>query len=426
MCQRIIFFDRAKSITFVTMRGILAFFLFLSFCSKAQLYEPENQLLWEISGNGLKEKSYLFGTFHNNHKDLFRFADTVYYALNKCKNIALETNLFELFNRIDVREEEVEMQIDMYGDPYTNSNEPSKTIYGDEDGMPQFMDAYFQQYATNSNKNLHFFETYDQQMNAFSGINKSKQSFLQENLIGLGEIREEVIFNLYLKGNIEQIEEFTRKSLKYTSNGFTKLIVNRNEAMAKGLDSLIKTGSVFCAVGAAHLGGKLGMISLLRTQGYTVRKVAATFNEIPISEKRNVRETNYYRYQNQELDVIAMFPGKPIEKQNEDSSIDLTYCELGQGNTYVLQLIPIKDSLSLEEYASIHIASPSVLEPYKLQLDDGTIVMEGLSNSYPEGMSWVRVMKNNTVVVVMKTYGGNKFMSSNRYKNFFGKVWLGQ
>jgi hypothetical protein len=52
--------------------------------------------------------------------------------------------------------------------------------------------------------------------------------------------------------------------------------------------------------------------------------------------------------------------------------------------------------------------------------------MEGLSDSYPEGMSWVRVNKNSSLVVVMKVYGGNKFMASKRYKNFFAKVWLGQ
>jgi hypothetical protein len=244
--------------------------------------------------------------------------------------------------------------------------------------------------------------------------------------LGFGELREEVIFNLYLKGDIEKIEEFTRKSLKYSKDGYVNLIVTRNGIMAEGLDSIIKKTSVFCAIGAAHLGGNKGVINLLRQKGYTVRKVAATYSELPISEKRKVKEKNYYNYQNRELDVAAVFPGKPFEFVNEDGSIELTYCELGQGNTYILQLIPIQDTLSLEEYANIHIASPSVLEPTKVQLDDGTLVMEGLSDSYPEGMSWVRVNKNSSLVVVMKVYGGNKFMASKRYKNFFAKVWLGQ
>ncbi len=408
------------------MRVLFIFFTSISFLVSAQIYEPENALLWEISGNGLKEKSYLFGTFHNNHKDLFRFSDTVYYALDKVKSVALETDLFALFKKMDVREDAVELQLDMYGDPYSISKKASKTVYGDEDGMPQFMDAYFQQYATNAQKQLHFFESYDEQIKVFTGINKSKQPFLQENLLGFGELREEVIFNLYLKGDIEKIEEFTRKSLKYSKDGYVNLIVSRNGIMAEGLDSIIKKNSVFCAIGAAHLGGAKGVISLLRQKGYTVRKVAATYSELPITEKRKVKEKNYYNYQNRELDVAAVFPGKPFEFVNEDGSIELTYCELGQGNTYIIQLIPIKDTLSLEEYANIHIASPSVLEPAKVQLDDGTLVMEGLSDSYPEGMSWVRVNKNSSLVVVMKVYGGNKFMASRRYKNFFAKVWLGQ
>jgi uncharacterized protein YbaP (TraB family) len=408
------------------MRILFVLFLFISWVGKSQIYEPENALLWEISGNGMKEKSYLFGTFHNNHKDLFRFSDTVYFALDKVKSVALETDLFALFKKMDVREDMVELQLDMYGDPYSTSKKASKTVYGDEDGMPQFMDAYFQQYATNSQKELFFFESYDDQIKVFTGINKSKQPFLQENLLGFGELREEVIFNLYQKGNIEKIEEFTRKSLKYSKDGYVNLIVTRNGIMAEGLDSIVKTTSVFCAIGAAHLGGNKGVINLLRQKGYTVRKVAATYNELPITEKRKVKEKNYYNYQNQKLDVAAVFPGKPFEFVNDDGSIELTYCELGQGNTYVLQLIPIQDTLSLEEYANIHIASPSVLEPTKVQLDDGTLVMEGLSDSYPEGMSWVRVNKNNSLVVVMKVYGGNKFMASKRYKNFFAKVWLGQ
>jgi len=408
------------------MRVLLFAFLLIGFSGFSQLYEPENELLWEVSGNGLKEKSYLFGTFHNNHKDLFRFPDTLYYALNKAKTIALETDLFSLFKKVDVRESDVNLQFDMYGDPYTTTDRATNTVYGNEDGMPQFIDAYFQQYAGNASKSLFFFESYEDQLKVFTGIKKSKQPYLQENLLGIGELREEVVFNLYLKGQINKIEEFTRKSLRYSKNGYVDLIVNRNGIMAEGLDSILKKGSVFCAVGASHLGGTTGIISQLRKKGYTVRKVAATFSELPQPEKRKVREANFYRYQNEEADVVAMFPGKPVETVREDGSIELLYCELGQGNTYRVEIIPITDTMLLEDYANIHIASSTILEPTKVQLDDGTIVMEGLSDTYPEGYNWVRVMKNDTTLVVMKAYGGNKFMVSNRQKNFFAKVWLGQ
>ncbi|MBM3451856.1 MAG: TraB/GumN family protein [Bacteroidetes bacterium] len=401
------------------MRIFFFFFLSSSFFGNAQLYKPENSLLWEISGNGLKKKSYLFGTFHSNQKDLFGFSDTLFYALDKVELVALETDIFSLFKKMDVRKDAVELKLDIYGDPYSISKKASNTVYGDEDGMPQFMDAYFQQYATNAQKQLYFFETYTDQTKALSEVKKSNQLFFN-----FSETRKEVMFNLYVNGDIEKIEEFTRKSL--LKENYVNLIITRNGEMSEKLDSILKLNSVFCAVGAAHLGGGKGLINLLRKKGYTVRKVEATYSELSITEKRKVKEKNYYNYQNRELNVSAIFPGKPFEFINDDGSIELIYCELGQGNSYILQLIPAQDSLSLEDYASIYIASPSVLEPLKVQLDDGTVVMDGLSYSYPEGLSWVRVNKNNTLVVVMKVYGGNKFMASKRYKNFFAKVWLGR
>jgi hypothetical protein len=35
------------------------------------------------------------------------------------------------------------------------------------------------------------------QLNVFSGIKKNKHPNLQENILGTGELREEMVFNLY-------------------------------------------------------------------------------------------------------------------------------------------------------------------------------------------------------------------------------------
>jgi hypothetical protein len=57
-------------------------------------------------------------------------------------------------------------------------------------------------------------------------------------------------------------------------------------------------------------------------------------------------------------------------------------------------------------------------------LDDGTECFEGLSDTYPDGIQWVRLMKNDKHLVVMRAFGGNKFMHSNRPNQFFSKVWF--
>src|ERR1700693_4816606 len=49
-------------------------------------------LLWEISGNGLKTPSYLFGTMHVSSKMVFHLADSFYNALKNVDAVAIEIN----------------------------------------------------------------------------------------------------------------------------------------------------------------------------------------------------------------------------------------------------------------------------------------------------------------------------------------------
>ena len=49
-------------------------FLFLMI-AQGIIAQEENSLLWEISGNGLEESSYLYGTMHVSQKIAFRLDD---------------------------------------------------------------------------------------------------------------------------------------------------------------------------------------------------------------------------------------------------------------------------------------------------------------------------------------------------------------
>jgi len=55
---------------------------------------------------------------------------------------------------------------------------------------------------------------------------------------------------------------------------YGRLLVNRNRTWFPTLDALLKrTGRAFVVVGAAHLVGPDGLISLLRAKGYTVEQM---------------------------------------------------------------------------------------------------------------------------------------------------------
>jgi hypothetical protein len=203
------------------------------------------------------------------------------------------------------------------------------------------------------------------------------------------------------------------------------LIVKRNYKITSKLDSLLKTKkSLFCAVGAGHLAGSDGLIRMLRSKGYRLRPIIWTISELPVKAKSEVKSKNEFVYQHEKSGLIAKFPGKPFEKINEDNSVTLKYRDLGQGNTYQIDIQPMDSTLSLEEIASIYIASPPD-SPYKrIIMDDGTEIYEGLSDTYPEGLNWIRVQFGLNYFAVIKAYGGNKFIHSNRPQNFFNKVWF--
>src|ERR1700733_11392837 len=75
--------------------SIIALFLlvtFSAFSQKKQIHKKYPSLLWEITGNGLKKPSYLFGTMHVSSKLVFHLSDSFYYALKSVDEVSLELN----------------------------------------------------------------------------------------------------------------------------------------------------------------------------------------------------------------------------------------------------------------------------------------------------------------------------------------------
>lgn len=395
--------------------------LLISMTGQAQPVHYENELLWEISGNGLKEKSYLYGSLHSNDKRIFRMSDSVYVCMEKSKAIVLETDLFSLFEKWDTRQEDVKLLYDNQGKPYTGTKKATKTIYGNEDGMPQFLDAYFQEYCYNAEKKFFALETVEDQLDVID-------EWAQPEVGGLGlnavNITQEKMIEFYLRGDITSLDRMMRANLSLYPGMYEDIIVGRNQNMLKGIDSLVRLQSVFCAVGAGHLAGESGLINLLRKKGYKLRKVTATFSETNVPEKTLVRSKRTYTYVNDTVGLVAVFPGKPIELKIWDDHPYLVYREMGQGNTYSIEIVPIDGSLTLEEQAAIYIASPDATHYHHIVQDDGSEVYEGLADTYPEGLHYVRVMQSDQYLLILKAYGGNKFMNSNRPNLFFSKVWF--
>ena len=78
----------------------------------------------------------------------------------------------------------------------------------------------------------------------------------------------------YVEGDLEQLllitneENMEDEKMQELFNQL--MLLNRNKVMVERAVPLIENSSAFIAVGAAHLGGKDGVIQLLRNRGYSV------------------------------------------------------------------------------------------------------------------------------------------------------------
>ena len=391
----------------------------LTLCS--QSYNVKGNLLWEISSqNGI---SYLFGTLHSNDKRLFEFPDSVYESFLSSKKLAVEVNVFDLFMDKDPIPNRSLLLLDKRGKLYTSNEEPTVTYYGNEDGMPQFMDAWFQEKAELLNKEIIALESIAQQTKAIEEIPYVEK----ENNISLALSDKQVLHELYLDGRIDLIDRLIKGGLSGNKEAYIKLIENRNIAIAANIARYCMDGPVFFAVGAGHLYGEKGLLSLLREKGYKLRPIQLTKGDTPSASERKIKSMRSYEFSRELRNSWITFsvPGRPRETQSATEAENiLTYKELGQGNTYEVRYFERDTSLSLLEYSEILIASPPQ-SPYVFGvLDDGTEFTQGLSDAYPEGLKWTRILINETYVLVASCSGGNKFMNSDRPQRFFNNILL--
>ena len=77
----------------------------------------------------------------------------------------------------------------------------------------------------------------------------------------------------YRNRNIDLLDSIDKAM--YTEHYLKNMLYIRNRNMAKRLDSVMQTSKVFTGIGAAHLPGKNGVISMLKKMGYAVRPLTS-------------------------------------------------------------------------------------------------------------------------------------------------------
>ena len=313
----------------------LLFLFFFSFTTQAQ-DNSKYSLLWRIEGNGLQQPSYLFGTMHVKDARAFNYSDSVVLAIKKSDYFALEVQPDSLLNVIFNKYfEDNENLRDLLDDSeYDIINERMKNEKGydleklniknplllkalltpnseKEDDKPTFLDAYLYGIAKTNNKVVYGLERIEDQTDIFYNASKEQQKKKLAEVLETSSpsyLRSlEHMIQVYSRGNIEEIHRMVDQ-FNYNDS----IMIQRNRVMTNSMKRLMSQASTFAAVGCAHLPGENGVIHMLRKEGYTVKKVDATFTGVSAQSHIDPLKMEWYDYEDEKMGYALKMPGPPI------------------------------------------------------------------------------------------------------------------
>ncbi|TDW50390.1 hypothetical protein EV144_102829 [Flavobacterium sp. 270] len=266
--------------------------------ANAQTNSPklENSLLWEVSGNELSKPSYLYGTIHMICSGDYFLTDKTKKAFDASNKLVLEINFSDPKEMADAKEltmgkeplskkltEEQFAKLDAIlkktakvsakqVDAFTLATVMSLVTmksYGCTDIKQYEVD--FMDMAKKKNIEIGELETVKSQALALENAYTNDEMILMIEKLNPDEIAKAV--KAYKEENVMELNTVFADEKCASKKTNSTILEARNANWVKKMPALMKSESVFFAVGSAHLGGELGVINLLRKAGYIVKPV---------------------------------------------------------------------------------------------------------------------------------------------------------
>ena len=131
--------------------------------------------------------------------------------------------------------------------------------------------------ANKSNKPVSGLESNREHNNVFVGLNdKQAETLLLTLFINAGRESGHSfnIFQAWKRGDAEVLARTTRDSFRDFPFMADRLLDQRNKNWMPKIENYLQSGQVyFVVVGAAHMGGENGVLSLLRAHGYDIQQL---------------------------------------------------------------------------------------------------------------------------------------------------------
>ncbi len=285
----------------ITGNKRVRFGLLLTLLAVFQTTCLDAQLLWKVSKDNYKP-SYLFGTIHIVPEKQFVVWPAVDSVFRACTKLVMEMDLDMSASEMLQAAKQMSLPEGKTLDAYVPKEnyeriraycidslgwkkrkfsrysrmKPfyfSSMVLTAQLGKVKGYEQYFSSQAKRVKMPVLGLETMQEQMKALDAISIEEQARALDESVVSGRLEYFNMLELYLKRDLENLGALMAESDEMSDEFSDALLIKRNKNWVPLLQKWMSENSIFVAVGAGHLPGEDGLISLLRKEGYRVESV---------------------------------------------------------------------------------------------------------------------------------------------------------
>ena len=419
------------------MRKFLSIAIVLVGLTQQSIAQKQSSLLWEISGNGLTSKSYLYGTMHVSNKIAFHLRDTFFMALDNAELVCLESDpgtwIKEMYNSDNMGRygRGSSYRSENFYETVVNFEEPIKkdlekalrqkhslengflyrgSNYNGEYEENTYLDLFIYQYARKKKIDVINLEDFEEtnRIRILSMLpdededdeekqkqkNKNKKSYYSKWNKDMS-VRE-AMEDAYRNGKLDIIDSITKMTAK-SDKYLHYFLHERNRIMAEGIDTLAKQQSIFIGIGAAHLPGDKGVINMLKDMGYTLRPVIRNKSDLAKEKKNEIEkiflDIPYKKFTTQDGYISVKIPGQLYETKGRSNDLQYFYPDMANGGNFFVS--------RFQTYSPLNGTSTK-----KWQLKVDSLLFENVKGKIIE-QEEIKVSGFNAIKILNKTRRGD-------------------
>ncbi len=261
-------------------------------------------LLYQVSGKGIKQPSYIFGTFHAVCPGDMVPLESLDTYIGQTEQMMMEVDMddaaeMQLMTKGIMIPDGKTLKDFLTPEQFTKVDEMVKNFLGYSvenvkmvkpmvlsvlvlispkviGCTPTVLDLSLMQNAVSKKKPVVGLETVASQVEAIDSKPIKKQAtelyeIARDPQKSIEEFKS--LIAAYKLRDPDKLFELTNSMMTGDREFQTRLLDDRNKAWIPKLEIAFKEKPTFVAVGAGHLGGKTGVIALLRAKGYEVKPV---------------------------------------------------------------------------------------------------------------------------------------------------------